>query len=109
MEKISKPELVTFLRLCDHHKWLSPRVRYASIRSKPMLLKDLKHHFRESMEESPWILTLIPRNCVLQRTLPRIQYDYAEKRFLLDGDPLRPPARQPSVSFSRRGPVTLHF
>ena len=50
MNKISKPHIVDFLRLADQKKWFSPRIRYASVRSKPELIADLRHRFRDHLE-----------------------------------------------------------
>ena len=43
--KLTKPSLVDLLRMCDRNRWCTPRIRYASIRSKPELCKDLLKHF----------------------------------------------------------------
>ena len=41
MERISKPHIVDLLRVFDRKRWIQPRIRYASVRSKPELIKDL--------------------------------------------------------------------
>ena len=41
MNQISKPHIVDLLRIFDKNRMISPRIRYASVRSKPELLKDL--------------------------------------------------------------------
>ena len=87
MNAISKPHIVDLLRISDQRRWLWPRIRYASIRSKPTLLADLRTHFREKVTAG--VLELIPRNGRLK--LPRIQYDYRTKRFLFDGKPIDVP------------------
>ena len=48
MNQISKPHIVDLLRIFDKNRMISPRIRYASVRSKPELLKDLAHHFDTS-------------------------------------------------------------
>ena len=45
MERISKPHIVDLLRIFDRRRWFIPRIRYASVRSKPELIKDLKKYF----------------------------------------------------------------
>ena len=45
MQRISKPHLVDLLRFFDKKRIFSPRIRYASVRSKPELIKDLKKYF----------------------------------------------------------------
>ena len=44
METISKPHLVDLLRVFDKRKWFVPRIRYASVRSKPELIKDMQKY-----------------------------------------------------------------
>ena len=106
MQRISKPDLVDFLRISDHRRWLCPRIRYASIRSKPELLADLRHHFEEKL--AGHVLTFVPRNPRLQ--LPEIRYDLKKKTFLFDGKLVDVPKRsREKVRVSFRGPVTLTF
>ena len=83
MQKISKPDLVDFLRISDHRRWLFPRIRYASIRSKPELLLDLRKHFAEKLGKN--VLEFLPRNPKVRARLPQIQYDFRAKTFLFDG------------------------
>ena len=56
LHKISKPHLVDLLRMSDHNRWLQPRIRYASVRSKPELIRDLEDHFlvKEHWESTPY-------------------------------------------------------
>ena len=106
MQKISKPDLVDFLRISDHRRWLCPRIRYASIRSKPELLADLRQHFEERLKKN--LLEFVPRNSRL--VLPRIQYDLKAKTFLFDGQLVDVPKKsREKVKVSFRGPVTLTF
>jgi hypothetical protein len=44
-QRLTKPALVDLLRLCDNRRWVLPKIRYASIRAKGDLIKDLLHHF----------------------------------------------------------------
>ena len=107
MEKISKPHIVEFLRLCDRKQWLHPRIRYASIRSKPQLLADLKRHYRTSGREKGKLLLFLPRRPL--PTVPKIAYDFEKKRFLYDGKPTSFPihGQEPAHFHIVKGPVTL--
>ena len=108
MEKICKPHIVDLLRISDQRRWLWPRIRYASIRSKPTLLADLRDHFSEVRLGQR--LLLVPKNPTLVH-IPKIEYDFRRKRFLFDGSHIDVPRLSRSkVQFEvRRGPVTLHF
>ena len=48
MNAISKPHLVDLLRIFDKRRYITPRIRYASVRSKPELIRDLERHFGTS-------------------------------------------------------------
>ena len=109
MEKISKPDLVDLLRISDHRRWLQPRIRYASIRSKPDLLHDLRRHFSERVRKN--VVYFVPRSPAKLRNLPKIQYDLKLKTFLFDGvvvDAPRKSREKVRFHFSRV-PVTLFF
>ena len=106
MHRISKPDLVDFLRISDHRRWLCPRIRYASIRSKPELLADLRSHFEEKLVGH--ILEFVPRNSRL--LLPVIQYDLKKKEFRFDGIFVDVPKKsREKVRVTFRGPVTMTF
>ena len=45
MQDISKPRIVDFLRTCDKLNWVHPRIRFASVRSKPELIEDIEMNF----------------------------------------------------------------
>ena len=109
MEKISKPDLVDLLRISDQRRWLHPRIRYASIRSKPDLLKDLRRHFQERVRKG--VVEFVPRFPAKLRNLPKIQYNLKEKTFLFDGERVDAPSRsREKVKFHfSRVPVTLTF
>ena len=108
MQRISKPDLVDFLRISDHHRWLFPRIRYASIRSKPELLLDLRKHFAEKQRKN--VLEFLPRNPRVRARLPRIQYDFGKKAFLFDGLHVDVPTKsREKVKVTFSGPVTMTF
>ena len=75
MEDISKPRIVDFLRTCDKHNWVFPRIRFASVRSKPELIEDIDYNFKVTREGS--FISIVPRR--LARRIPAIQYDLDEK------------------------------
>ena len=108
MNRISKPDLVDLLRICDRRRWIHPRIGYASIRSKPELLKDLRKHFREVLPPG--------RPHILQfqhslRHVPEIEYDLKKKFFLFDGTRVDAPktSRERPRFVIRKGKVTLTF
>ena len=109
MDRISKPHLVDFLRLSDRKHWLHPRIRYASIRSKPQLLADLRKFFRTRHVKHRSHLLFVPLRVL--PAVPRIEYCFAKKQFLFDGNPIDVPKRSKArVPFRiLRGPVTLTF
>ena len=108
MEKICKPHIVDLLRISDQRRWLWPRIRYASIRSKPTLLADLRDHFSELRLGHR--LVLVPKNPTLAH-IPKIEYDFRKKMFLFDGKNIDVPRlSRAKVQFQvTRVPVTLHF
>ena len=108
MDQISKPHIVSFLRMVDRHKWIRPRIRFASVRSKPELITDIKRAF--------WVTRVAPRRLrFVGRTVayrgPQVEYDLAARRFLLDGefrDFPRESRRLPEFRV-RQGPFHLDF
>ena len=85
MEQISKPHIVDLLRVFDRRRLVLPRIRYASVRSKPELIKDLKQYFFTYEVGNLLIFKL--RACALPslRPLPQIAYDIEKRRYLCDG------------------------
>ena len=106
LNKISKPHIVDFLRLSDHQRWLSPRIRYASVRSKPELIRDLLDHFQIS--RSGDVLTFRPRHA---RNLPDIVYNLTERVYLIDHQPMDIPreSRRKTLFVINHKEVTLTF
>ena len=106
MNAISKPHLVDLLRIFDKKRYITPRIRYASVRSKPELIRDLLDHFRICrLGES---LLFQPRHA---RNLPEISYDLKNRAYLIDRvktDIPRVSRKKPSFVISRT-PVTLTF
>ena len=108
MERISKPHLVDLLRVFDRRKWFMPRIRYASVRSKPELIKDIKRYF--FTYERDGILNFKTRGGV-SRSLPAIAYKFETREYLFDGEPFDVPTEsRRKVGFSiSHEPVTLCF
>ena len=107
MNNISKPHLVRLLRIFDRMKWFQPRIRYASVRSKPELMYDLHRYFGSSFDGST-VLFLQKTSC--PRNLPSIHYCLTERQFYFDGRPMKPSEKLPRAHFEiRHGPVTIHF
>ncbi len=107
-QKISKPHLVDLLRLSDRNRWLFPRIRYASVRSKPELITDLMVHFR--LLQVRQRLVFLPKQHT-RSCIPQIEYDLALKKFLVEGIPQDIPKlsrSRPRFSISNL-PVTLTF
>ena len=110
MQHISKPFIVDLLRIFDKNRWIQPRIRYASVRSKPALINDLKQHFRAKYDKKNKRIQLIPTH-PLRSDVPKIEFDLGRRQYLLDEkfvDIPRESRRKPSFSISRV-PVTLDF
>ena len=87
MERISKPHLVDLLRIFDKRRWLTPRIRYASVRSKPELIKDLKAFFFTYDRGRVMYFKLKGSAQAALSHLPRISYHLKERRYLFDDRP----------------------
>jgi len=104
---ISKPHLVDLLRIFDKRKWIVPRIRYASVRSKPELIKDIMSHF--VINKFGDVVSFYPKN--LRLGVPTIEYDLLLRQYLLDGEVHDVPTesrKRPAFSISH-DPVTLDF
>ncbi len=77
---ISKPLLVDLLRTFDHKRWLQPKIRYASVRSKSQLITDIMKRF--DIERKRNILTFVPK--FPHPIHPMITYDLRKKTYLFD-------------------------
>ena len=107
VQRLTKPSLVDLLRMCDKNRWCSPRIRYASIRSKPELCKDLVQFFT-FREEGEFILIRPIRNIV---AFPVLRYQVRERQFWMNGRPFdcaRVSRQKPQFQMERKE-VTLHF
>ena len=107
MNSISKPHLVDLLRIFDKQRIFAPRIRYASVRSKPELLQDLAQHFNAVKKDH--IILFVPVRPV--PGLPLIQYHLKRKVFYFDSESVDVPTesrKRPTFAI-RPGPVELTF
>lgn len=81
--KLTKPSLVDLLRMCDRNRWCCPRIRYASIRSKPDLCTDLLKFF-SFVVDGDFILIQTLRELV---NFPEMRYHLKTRRFWKNGLP----------------------
>ena len=105
--KLTKPSLVDLLRLCDKHRWCAPRIRYASIRSKPDLCHDLVKFF--SFTEEGDFVYIKPLRPILN--FPDLKYHLKSRRFWKDGvlfDAATVSRQKPQFHLERKT-VTLQF
>ena len=105
--RISKPHIVDFLRQADKHRWVLPRIRYASIRSKPELCVDITKNFVFTLADG--LITFVPRFKV--EHFPYLQYDLHKRSYLIDSehqDFPRLSRQKPKFSMSHQA-VTLIF
>ena len=107
MEKISRPNLVDLLRLADREKWFCPRIRFASVRSKPELIHDLRRLFRDVKKGE--LVRFLPKSVMID--VPRIEYSTKLRSFLLDGVQIDVPkiSREKPVFSIRYGKYTMYF
>ena len=107
MLHISKPRIVDFLRTCDKHNWVFPRIRFASVRSKPELIEDIEHNFIVSREGN--FVSIVPRR--KSHRIPAIQFDLSLKKFLLNGEyhEFRKESREKPKFQIRHSPRTIVF
>ena len=108
MQSISKPHIVDLLRIFDKNRWIIPRIRYASVRSKPELIADLSEHFLTEITPGGTLLFL-PFGRLYG--VPRIEYDLENRRYILDGEVVDVPKRSRQKLMFRisHEPVTLTF
>ena len=108
MEKISKPNIVDLLRLSDRQRWFCPRIRFASVRSKPCLIADLRTLYKDLRRGEQ--VVFLPR-ILLPDHVPDIVYDVKRRTFLLDGKEMDVPkiSREKPAFSIRRGKYTMTF
>ena len=108
MERISKPHLVDLLRIFDRRRWFVPRIRYASVRSKPELIKDIKKYFYTYEREG---MLHFKKRAGITPSIPQIAYRFGTREYLFDGKPYDVPleSRRKVVFSIVRAPITLNF
>ena len=107
VQKLTKPSLVDLLRMCDKNRWCCPRIRYASIRSKPDLCADLLKFFRFE-NDGDFIQIHSLRELV---NFPQLKYHLKSRRFWRDGktfDAATVSRERPMFRFEKKR-VTLYF
>ena len=107
VQKLTKPSLVDMLRMCDKNRWCCPRIRYASIRSKPDLCADLLKFFTFDTE-GDFIQIRSLRELV---NFPDLKYHLKSRRFWRNGeafDAATVSRERPTFRFEKKR-VTLHF
>ena len=100
--KITKPNLVNFLRICDKERLTLRRIRYASIRSKGSLIRDILIYFRAEFEGT--IIRIISK-------FRNPRFGVERRTFLRAGVPFDceiVSRRKPQYSIEYKD-VTLHF
>ena len=104
---ISKPLLVDLLRTFDHKKWLQPKIRYASVRSKSQLITDILKRFEITKNRN--ILSFCPK--FPHPIHPKITYDLKKKTYLFDDKPLNIPDYSRTKGYCRfvYGPWKVFF
>ena len=107
MNAISKPHLVDLLRIFDKRRYITPRIRYASVRSKPELIRDLERHFGTSCTDG--VVVLKPLRSHFE--VPLIRYHLKEKCYTFDGQAVDVPRKsREKVQFRiSREKVTIHW
>ena len=107
MNAISKPHLVDLLRIFDKRRYITPRIRYASVRSKPELIRDLERHFETICEDG--VVLLKPLKSHFE--VPLIRYHLKEKSYSFDGESVDVPRRSREKVLFRisREKVTIHW
>ena len=81
--KITKPLLVSFLRICDRDRLTVRRIRYASIRSKGSLISDIMEQFRAEMDGN--LIKIVSKNTRIH--FPSLAYCTEDRLFFRDGVP----------------------
>ena len=107
VQRFTKPALVDLLRICDRNRWCCPRIRYASIRSKPDLCKDLIKFF-EFRDEGDHI-RIYPKRAIPD--FPDLRYRVKQRQYYRNGQPFdcaRVSREKPRFSLLRQA-VTLRF
>ena len=106
MNEISKPHLVLLLRAFDRLKYFVPRIRYASVRSKPDLVNDLSHYYRTRTTKDT--IHFLARHHV-PSGVPKIRYCLIDRQYYFDDKPLNPLKQAKCPVEIRRGSFVVEF
>ena len=107
MNAISKPHIVDLLRIFDKRRMVTPRIRYASVRSKPELICDLSRHFEACKVRD----VVVFKTTTAYLKLPAIRYHLKLKKYTFDGVLVDVPreSREPIKFEIRKGPFVVSF
>ena len=107
MNAISKPHIVDLLRIFDKRRMVTPRIRYASVRSKPELICDLSRHFEACKIRD----VVVFKTTTAYLKLPAIRYHLKLKKYTFDGVLVDVPreSRAPIKFEIRKGPFVISF
>ena len=107
MNAISKPHIVDLLRIFDKRRMVTPRIRYASVRSKPELICDLSRHFEACKVRD----VVVFKTTTAYLKLPAIRYHLKLKKYTFDGVLVDVPreSRAPIKFEIRKGPFVISF
>ena len=107
MNAISKPHIVDLLRIFDKRRMVTPRIRYASVRSKPELICDLSRHFDACKVRD----VVVFKTTTAYLKLPAIRYHLNLKKYTFDGVLVDVPreSREPIKFEIRKGPFVVSF
>ncbi len=107
MNYISKPALVSLLRIFDQRKFFVPRLRYASVRSKPELMNDLSQYFGTAYNG---VTVKFLRKGNVPTGVPLIHYHLKEKQYYFDGiKAVHHPIRERLRFSVKHEPVLVRF
>ena len=110
MNRISKPMIVDLLRIADREHWFYPRIRYASIRSKPALLDDLRKYFSVCIQAGDEWVDFLPKRGAFHK-VPMIRYHLKRRKFYFDNVEIDAPkiSREKPLFVIRKETVVVCF
>ena len=108
LNKISKPHIVDLLRMFDKRKFVTPRIRYASVRSKPELIEDIERHFYCAQKENHIYFERVSPS---RSNCPSIVYDLEHKEYIFNGRVMDVPKESREVPKFQifHGPFLVQF
>ena len=106
LNKISKPHIVDLLRVFDKRKTITPRIRYASVRSKPELIGDILRPF--TCTEKADVILFEPN---VPLDAPLIEYNLSTRAYIFNGETVDVPkeSREQPKFRILYGPFLVNF